>query len=160
MFEDKESPPDQGIAKDKEELSFAEFLRAVLRLRGGNAVKVNDIVELREYMKINWRHQMESYTRRIDTLEQTVIDRLSSCAPAQAPAEPALPLKDNSLDHVAELLREIRAGQKEAAARQDQLEQRLAMHEERATSRHDALHKQVNGITEQLTQLTSLFPEG
>jgi len=74
LFEDKDvvSNIDVDAAKKEEDLSFAEFLRVVLRLRGGNAVQVNDIVELREYMKHNWRHQQERYLSRVDTLEQNL----------------------------------------------------------------------------------------
>lgn len=39
------------VSEEEVELTFSEFLAIVLRLRGGNSAKVNDIVELREYMK-------------------------------------------------------------------------------------------------------------
>jgi len=43
---------EQSVFNPEEvELTFSEFLAIVLRLRGGNSAKVNDIVELREYMK-------------------------------------------------------------------------------------------------------------
>jgi len=42
-------------------LSFAEFLEAVLRLRGGNFATVRDVVDLRDFMR-----------RRLDQLDQTL----------------------------------------------------------------------------------------
>eukprot|EP00933_Yihiella_yeosuensis_P039485 TRINITY_DN3352_c2_g1_i1.p1 TRINITY_DN3352_c2_g1~~TRINITY_DN3352_c2_g1_i1.p1 ORF type:complete len:806 (+),score=130.17 TRINITY_DN3352_c2_g1_i1:105-2522(+) len=44
------SPVPPG-AKPLRKLSFGEFLEVVLRLRGGNAAMVTDIVELREYVR-------------------------------------------------------------------------------------------------------------
>lgn len=56
--EDSTQGPDDttsGSATERmnvtQKLSFAEFLDVVLRLRGGNAATVTDIVELREYMR-------------------------------------------------------------------------------------------------------------
>jgi voltage-gated sodium channel len=64
-------------------LSFGEFLRVVLRLRGGNAVRVTDMVDLREFMKKSMDTHREYMGQRLRLLEQEILG--SRACPHEAP---------------------------------------------------------------------------
>merc|ERR1712216_651022 len=64
-------------------LSFGEFLRVVLRLRGGNAVRVTDMVDLREFVKKSLDTHREYMGQRLRLLEQEILG--SRACPHEAP---------------------------------------------------------------------------
>jgi len=66
-------PASKQLPVEEPDLSFAEFMESALRLRGGNQARVQDIVELREYLK-----------NRVDELVPDLLSQLQRSLRAEA----------------------------------------------------------------------------
>mmetsp|Transcript_15373 Transcript_15373/g.48445 ORF Transcript_15373/g.48445 Transcript_15373/m.48445 type:complete len:551 (-) Transcript_15373:25-1677(-) len=131
LFEDKDAAlfsqfeqeeDDSVVPAAQQDLTFAEFLAVVMRLRGGNSAKVTDVVELREFMKLRLDVQREYIGERLDSLERRTLSGQAAEAQdvggrAPAPRGPA-----PGLEQVLRRLDEVSAGQRELAAKQAKLE--------------------------------------
>lgn len=146
------------------ELSFQEFISLVFRLRGVNAVKVGDLVELREFVKQRLDKNKVFIKQRLDELEEHLGMRdrpRSRMEGAQLPLRmaaangtwesPPLP-PDRGAPNPANgsSLREQLAG---ISASQQTLEARQQAIEETMEARMDLLTTQVGTISSQLTWL-------
>jgi len=94
-------PRRSSFKKTDRSLSFTEFIKAILRLRGANAATVMDMVDLREYVR-----------RRLDNMDQQVNENTEKLAATQQSqvitdvAKPSTPGHPGT-DEVAQLRKEL-----------------------------------------------------
>lgn len=140
--DDSDSDADmEGTPFCPAKLSFVDFLEVVLRLRGGNAAMVTDVVQVREYFQERWRLYEDTVERQMTELENFSDPKLW---PPPGMAEEA-ESKELPVDVVSCL--------EDLCCRQRLLAEQQAAWQEQAEARQRHLASEVQRLNEQLCQL-------
>jgi len=150
----------------EKELPFKQFISIVFRLRGANTVRVGDLVELREFVKLRIDKSKHAVQKRLDALEEYLgkRPRLSSqrqmadlplrmaAADGSFASPPLPPDSGPGVPNIANVtsLRDQLAG---IVASQQALETRQQAMEQTAEARLDLLTAQIGAISSQMTWL-------
>jgi len=125
-------------------LSFVDFLELVLRLRGGNAAMVTDVVQFREY-----------FQERCLFYEDTLERQRTQAAEFEILADPTL---QSPLAESQELPAEVASCLEDVCCMQRLLAEQQAAWQEQAVTRQRHLAAEVQRLNEQLCQLQQLCP--